>query len=106
MAAIGGLTTHGKEPSHRRRQVAIELGLPAVPCVVAPEFEAVLAVVSMLSENTNRVDLPRTEIAAAYQQLALLEWTAQDIADLRGCPVEHVHQALALPPVRTDPAGR
>lgn len=86
---------------HRRRQVAIDLGLATVPCLLAEtvqeedRLESGLRILQTLDENTGR-PLTLSEEAAGYAQLSLLDWTTQEIAEFRGVPVAQVKKSLEL----------
>ncbi|MBN1170681.1 MAG: ParB/RepB/Spo0J family partition protein [Micromonosporaceae bacterium] len=81
---------------HRRHQAALTLGLTAVPCLVATSEDDAHLIVSMLGENTARVGLTPVEVANAYTQLALLDWTPERIAKVTAQPAARVRGALAL----------
>jgi ParB family chromosome partitioning protein len=90
---------------HRRHQAALTLGLSTVPCLIAESVDAAHQIVTMLAENTARVSLTPVEIASAYTQLALLDWTPERIAKVTAQPTARVRGALALAAL-PEPARR
>jgi ParB family chromosome partitioning protein len=81
---------------HRRHRAALELNLPTVPCLVVDTDDAAAEIVTMLAENLHRVGLTVTEEADAYAQLALLDYTVDQIAAVAARPVARIRNALAL----------
>jgi ParB-like chromosome segregation protein Spo0J len=81
---------------HRRHAAALQAGLEQVPCLVAADEGQASELVKILSENDLRTDLSSAQRAGLYQQLALLDWTADDIAAAVVAPVERVRGALAV----------
>jgi ParB/RepB/Spo0J family partition protein len=81
---------------HRRHAAASQLGLETVPCVIAHDRDEADQLMVMIAENLPRQELTATEEAAAYEQLALLDWEPARIAKATGRTVEHVQSALAL----------
>lgn len=81
---------------HRRHAAALHLELPVVPCLVAADENEALEVIKMIIENDQRIGLTVTEEAAAYDQLALMDWTPERIATAVAKPVARVKDALAL----------
>jgi ParB family transcriptional regulator, chromosome partitioning protein len=81
---------------HRRKYAAIDLNMPLVPCIVAPDEGAAAQIVAQLAENGHRVGLSATEEAEAYHQLTLLDWSPEQIAKVRAIPTGQVRQTLRL----------
>jgi len=81
---------------HRRQAAAAQLGLETVPCVVARDRDEAEQIMVMIAENLPRQELTASEEAAAYEQLALLDWEPTRIATVTGRSVEHVQSSLAL----------
>ncbi|GAB7048387.1 ParB/RepB/Spo0J family partition protein [Catenuloplanes indicus] len=81
---------------HRRKYAAIALDMAQVPCWVATNPGEAAWLVAQLAENGDRIGLTPTEEADAYHQLTLLDWTPEQIADVRAIPVARVRQSLQL----------
>ena len=81
---------------HRRHAAAAELAMTTVPCIIAADQGEADRVVKMLAENVHRQGLTTTEEAEAYRQLALLDWTPEQISRVTAKPADHVRHALAL----------
>ncbi|MEU5156081.1 ParB/RepB/Spo0J family partition protein [Glycomyces sp. NPDC021274] len=81
---------------HRRHAAAIQVGLESVPCVVVDDPGAGDQLVTMLVENLHRDDLTLLEEASTYQQLTLLDWQPERIAQATGRDLERVQQSLTL----------
>jgi ParB family chromosome partitioning protein len=81
---------------HRRREAAVQLGLPSVPCLVAESDDEASRILGMIIENDQRLALTVSERAEGYAQLALLEWTPAAIAEFTGQPAEQVERLLTL----------
>jgi ParB-like chromosome segregation protein Spo0J len=81
---------------HRRHAAALQVGLEQVPCLVAADDGQASELVKILNENDLRTDLSSGQRAGLYQQLALLDWTVEDIAAAVVAPVERVRGALAV----------
>ncbi|GAB1690709.1 ParB/RepB/Spo0J family partition protein [Krasilnikovia sp. M28-CT-15] len=81
---------------HRRKQAAIELDFPLVPCVIAPDEGAAKLIIAQLAENGHRAGLTATEEAEGFHQLALLDWSPERIAKVRHTSAERVRQSLTL----------
>ncbi|GAA0812135.1 ParB/RepB/Spo0J family partition protein [Spirilliplanes yamanashiensis] len=88
--------TYRIEIGHRRHRAALELGLPTVPCLVAPDEGVAMQLAAMIAENTHRADFSTSEQAEMYAQLALLDWDEERIAAFTAQPVEHVRAAITL----------
>lgn len=84
------------EIGHRRKYAAIELGLPLVPIVIAPDEGAAKLIFAQLAENGHRVGLTATEEAEGFHQLTLLDWSPEKIAKARHISAAKVKQSLAL----------
>jgi ParB family chromosome partitioning protein len=81
---------------HRRHAAAAALSLDTVPCLVAADEGEADKIVKMLSENVHRQGLSQIEEAEAYRQLALLDWTPEQISTVTAKPVSRVRDALTL----------
>jgi ParB family chromosome partitioning protein len=81
---------------HRRHAAALAVGLQEVACLVAADDGQASELVKILNENDLRTDLSQAQRAGLYQQLALLDWSADDIAAAVVAPVERVKGALAV----------
>jgi ParB family chromosome partitioning protein len=81
---------------HRRHAAAVHLGLASVPCLVATDEGDADRIVKILAENVHRVGLTATEEANGYHQLALLDWTPEQISQVTAKPAERIRQALTL----------
>ncbi|MFG3342384.1 ParB/RepB/Spo0J family partition protein [Glycomyces sp. NPDC048151] len=81
---------------HRRHAAATQVGLETVPCVVVDDPGAADQVVTMLIENLHRDGLTLAEEARAYEQLALMDWEPERIAQAAGRDIERVQQSLTL----------
>jgi len=81
---------------HRRKYAAIEVGLEQVPCWVVSDRDAVQQILGQMLENTHRVGLTVSEEAEAYHQLTLLDWTPEQIGQVRAIPATKVRKALQV----------
>jgi ParB/RepB/Spo0J family partition protein len=81
---------------HRRHAAATQVGLETVPCVVVDDPGAADQLVTMLIENLHRDGLTLAEEAHAYEQLALMDWEPERIAQAAGRDIERVQQSLTL----------
>jgi ParB/RepB/Spo0J family partition protein len=81
---------------HRRHAAATQVGLETVPCVVVDDSGAADQLVTMLVENLHRDDLTVLEEAQTYQQLTLLDWEPERIAQATGRNLDRVEQSLTL----------
>ncbi|GGQ83595.1 ParB/RepB/Spo0J family partition protein [Couchioplanes azureus] len=78
----------------RRHHAAIAAGRLFVPCWIAADEGEASEIVAVLESNSHRKDLERIEEADAYQMLLDLDWSEQQIAQVRDVPVEQVRTAL------------
>jgi ParB-like chromosome segregation protein Spo0J len=81
---------------HRRHAAVLEVGLEQVPCLVAADDGQASELVKILNENDLRTDLSQAQRVGLYQQLALLDWSVEDIAAAVVAPVDRVRGALAV----------
>lgn len=81
---------------HRRHAAATQVGLETVPCVVVDDPGAADQLVTMLVENLHRDNLTILEEASTYQQLTLLDWEPERIAQATGRDLNRVQQSLTL----------
>jgi ParB family chromosome partitioning protein len=81
---------------HRRHAAVLEVGLEQVPCLVAADDGQASELIKILNENDLRTDLSQAQRVGLYQQLALLDWSAEDIAAAVVAPVDRVRGALAV----------
>ncbi|WP_035748738.1 ParB/RepB/Spo0J family partition protein [Glycomyces sp. NRRL B-16210] len=81
---------------HRRHAAATQVGLDTVPCIVVDDPGAANQLVTMLAENLHRDDLTVLEEAQTYQQLTLLDWEPERIAQATGSDLDRVQQSLTL----------
>jgi ParB/RepB/Spo0J family partition protein len=80
----------------RRTYAAVELGMPLVPCWIAPDRGEAQRILAQLAENGDRVALSATDEAEMFHQLSLLDWTPEQIATARSMPTAKVKQMLRL----------
>ena len=82
---------------HRRTLGAVKAGLKLVPFYLVPQHEAETAkILDQITENEQREKLTKAEIAGGFQQLTLLGWTADDIAERTRRPKKLVDAAIAV----------
>jgi len=80
----------------RRRTACIELDVPTVPCRLVEAGGDAEQIVAMLASALHRDDLTVSEEARGYEQLTLLDWEPEAIAQVVAKPVARVKQALTL----------
>ncbi|MEP6477824.1 MAG: ParB/RepB/Spo0J family partition protein [Rhodoglobus sp.] len=81
----------------RRTLAAVQAGLKAIDVYLVDEHEAAGAViVDQLTENEQRQSLTNAERAGGYQQLALIGWSADEIATRTRKPKKQVAAAIAI----------
>ena len=81
---------------HRRHAAALRLEMQTVPCLVAADEGQASELVKILSENDLRTDLSSGQRAGLYDQLALLDWSPEEIAAAVVAPVDRVRGALTV----------
>lgn len=81
---------------HRRTLAAIEAGLASVPVSVVRGRTEADRIADQLAENDHRATLPATDRAAAYEQLALIGLSVDDIARMTATPAAEVEQLRAI----------
>ncbi|MBT0774295.1 hypothetical protein KIH74_35455 [Kineosporia sp. J2-2] len=81
---------------HTRREAALRLELPDVPCLIAQDAGEATELLRILGENLNRKGLSVLEEADYYRQLALLDVTPEQIESTLALPAERVRSRLAL----------
>jgi len=87
---------------HRRTIAAIEAGLALVPITVVASRDEKNRIVDQLAENDHRASLTRSDRMDAFEQLALIGLSADQIATMTASPTEEVEQ---LRKVRNSPVA-
>lgn len=80
----------------RRRLAVLQLDLPRVECRLVEAGGDAEQIVAMLASTLHRDDLTISEEARGYEQLTLLDWEPEAIAQVVAKPVTRVKRALAL----------
>ncbi|GAA1577244.1 hypothetical protein GCM10009827_118860 [Dactylosporangium maewongense] len=81
---------------HRRKYASILVKRFQVPCILATDYDEVKRILAQLAENVHRVGLTASEEAEAFEQLTIMNWTTEQIAEVRGVPEESVLRSLRL----------
>lgn len=83
---------------HRRMAAAMKAGVTSQTCVVRPDMAGLEPeqIAAMIMENIHRAGLHAGELSGGFAQLALFDWTPEEIATRTGVGITHVRQQLAL----------
>lgn len=87
---------------HRRTLAAIEAGLALVPITVVAGRDEKNRIADQLAENDHRAALTRSDRMDAFEQLALIGLSADQIATMTASPAEEIEQ---LRKVRNSPVA-